>query len=201
MCISKARAPIKSDRALYGLLAATARRNTSNMKISRASLLCWSRERFQIISNKHTVPRRSARGVAESAQMRTRPCVLAIKRIGELNSSDIYPRASAAIVGSDCVNKWRWRWCLEARALAVWLIQHANDEKDRKYVHIWFYFCGRDHASSRHKQIGRCLECPRVFSSTVPTPVAPNPLPWCFADGTLGNIPGGGCNEGNFLPV
>lgn len=82
----------------------------------------------------------------------------------------------------------------------VRLADPTNDEKGSKYLHIWVYFCGRDHASSRDKQIGRSFECPRVFSSTVPTPVAPNPLPWCFADGTLGNIPGGGCNKGDIFP-
>lgn len=103
-----------------GFRAATAKRNTSNMKISRTSLLSWSRERFQIISDKHTGPWRSTGGVTESTRVRTRRCVLAIKGIGELDSSDIYPCTSAVIVGSDCEEQQRgdgdgaWR-CVRSR--------------------------------------------------------------------------------------
>lgn len=156
-----------------GFWAATARRNTSDMEISRTSLLSRSRERPQIISDKHTEPWRSA-------SHRERTCTGASVRVGnqrKLSSRDIYPCASAAMVGSDSVNKWGRGRCTEVRALALWLIQHANDEKDGEYVSMWFYFCGRDRAGSRNKESGRCLQCPRVFPSTVPTPAAPNPLP------------------------
>lgn len=184
-----------------GFWAATAKRNPSNMKISHTSLLV---KRALCDNLRWTHSFCKMPGKKQSRSLGEYTLVSALMHVG--NHRNLWAQLFRHIIfESDClslrvsvasVNVSKEE--MKSMTGDVWIRGYGwfNVQKKKKkktgntgiFVFIFLY-------ELKNKQIGCCFECPRVFSSTDLTLAAPSSLPWCSADGNLGNIPGGGCNK------
>lgn len=158
-----------------GFWAATAKRNTSTMKISHTSLVSWSGKRFKMnlwwTHSFYKVPWKEQQ-----------------RRHGEYTF--VSPQCVCVWGG---VGGWQSQECVSS-TLCTYPIHAHFDSDSCVFCSEWNlceWRCGLK-GINREMEVS---ECPRDFSSIDLTLVAPSLLPWCFADGNLGNIPDGGCNK------